>query len=271
MRQTVPANRRGGNLSFGPTLALAFTLVELLVVIAVIAILAGLLLPALTNAKGSAKSVKCKSNLRQLALTMSFYVTDHTVYPAFGTFTPMALWVGGNTSERRYFDMGGHLDQNFRNWPLCPENFTSVGTSGLRKRLSTGYYYWYNTLGSQPPLHPNNSSSAWGLGLAKEPEIRTGPGQQPWGAAVKESEVMAPGDMVAFVDTVTRTGWGGPPQSGLEAFYPHQDGVGASFCDGHVERLQRRDFVRAQGGTNDFWRRWNRDHETHPEVWQLTR
>jgi len=28
--------------------------------------------------------------------------------------------------------------------------------------------------------------------------------------------------------------------------------------------------LKAQGGTNDFWRRWNRDHEPHPEVWRKT-
>ena len=54
-----------------------FTLVELLVVVAIMAILAALLLPGLTQARESARRVQCLNNLRQLSLHRRLYEDDH--------------------------------------------------------------------------------------------------------------------------------------------------------------------------------------------------
>ncbi len=61
----------------------AFTLVELLVVIGIIAILMGMLMPVLGRAKEKANRIKCLNNLRQLDLAATLYVGDHDgQYPA---------------------------------------------------------------------------------------------------------------------------------------------------------------------------------------------
>ncbi len=236
-----------------------FTLVELLVVIAIIALLAAMLLPALSRAKAAARSARCKSNLHQVGLALKLYTDDFHQFPpcaAVDSGSPVySLWDG------KILPFAG----NNRDLFLCPAEQGALKWTNNPPAPIRNPCYGYNMAGSGSyPAFGN------GLGLDGGAVNRGGWG---WGAGhgLAELQVKAPGDMIAVADCKPRSRG---EDNDLDDLFPinllaelaprHNRGENVVFCDSHVEFGKDAAWLKKTDGAR---LRWNNDHLPHSETW----
>ena len=128
----------------------AFTLVELLVVVAIIAVLISILLPALRRVYEHAARVQCASNLRQVGMTESRYASDNRGYLMARNWGHPGLVNQLVTPERNYFSVHLGTLMDTRAW-FCPRQFSYQQRTSLsddvKRAMVAGHEFGYGFLG----------------------------------------------------------------------------------------------------------------------------
>lgn len=249
----------------------AFTLLELVVVFAVIALLAALLLPAFSRAKALAQRTTCQNHLRQIGLGLVMYVSDFRAYPP--------LW--DDSASQVCFE------KLLPYYPLVWTN-TSWHCPTYLARNGLIFYHVHDRPGSYC-YNWRGIANGWGPGCPEyvyQLQLGLGHRSRDMAHSVQEPEVRVPSEMYTVADVraavdgymdtdvkpaVEKKGVLGNPKMMPWTFVPgteelpppHQMGYDVLFADGHVALVSRSDYLFPPRTAHN----WNRDNQPHPEAW----
>lgn len=252
----------------------AFTLVELLAVIAIIGILAALLFPAYSTAKAHAQSTTCRNCLHQMSLALKMYVDENrSRYPYFlgppGPSYGDAVYAGGRKGRGKGYvfwstKLVAYYPLNWTNKTFHCPGYKGAITGPVRSLDSAyrfgSYAYNYGGTGTH-----DYTKYYFGLGPMLTWEI----------PPVAEARISVPGEMLAVSDSQFLSAGANQEPGGQDALYAglesghpfdparHGRKYNQLWCDGHVGAMNPRAlFDRTKSAPL-----WNSDHEPHPEGW----